>query len=110
MTLLTRRRGAYRPQTISGMRDTAQAADEAFDDPSGHAARAGGARTVRLTKSYGTGDTAVRALNDVTVAFPKSGFTAIMGPSGAGKSTLMHCVAGLDSPTSGQVYVGDHEL
>jgi ABC-type lipoprotein export system ATPase subunit len=110
VTLLTRRRGACRPSTISGMRETAQATDES-GGPAGRTEKpAGGARTVRLTKSYGTGAMAVRALDEVTVAFPKGEFTAIMGPSGAGKSTLMHCVAGLDSPTSGQVYVGGHEL
>ncbi|MFI0448431.1 ABC transporter ATP-binding protein [Actinomadura sp. 6N118] len=71
---------------------------------------AGGARTAGLTKVYGSGDTAVRALDGVSVEFPRGRFTAIMGPSGAGKSTLMHCVAGLDSATSGQVFVGDEEL
>jgi putative ABC transport system ATP-binding protein len=68
------------------------------------------ARTVNATKVYGYGDTAVVALDEVTVEFPAGRFTAIMGPSGSGKSTLMHCVAGLDSLTSGQVYVGDVEL
>ncbi|MEO3827770.1 ABC transporter ATP-binding protein [Actinomadura sp. B10D3] len=76
----------------------------------GAAATEGGARTVGLTKVYGTGTTAVRALDDVTVEFPACRFTAIMGPSGAGKSTLMHCVAGLDDATSGKVYVGGQEL
>ncbi|MDL4815798.1 ABC transporter ATP-binding protein [Actinomadura opuntiae] len=70
----------------------------------------GGARTERLTKVYGSGDMAVRALDEVSVAFPAGRFTAIMGPSGAGKSTLMHCVAGLESATSGKVWVGDQEL
>jgi putative ABC transport system ATP-binding protein len=68
------------------------------------------ARTVRATKVYGCGDTAVRALDDVSVDLPAGRFTAIMGPSGAGKSTLMHCVAGLDDLTSGQVFIGDVEL
>ncbi|MBA9004294.1 ABC transporter ATP-binding protein [Thermomonospora cellulosilytica] len=68
------------------------------------------ARTVGLSKVYGTGDTAVRALDDVTVELAAGRFTAIMGPSGAGKSTLMHCVAGLDRPTGGRVYVGDVEI
>ncbi|MGH8992785.1 MAG: ABC transporter ATP-binding protein [Acidimicrobiia bacterium] len=68
------------------------------------------ARAVGATKVYGSGDTAVRALDDVTVEFPAGRFTAIMGPSGSGKSTLMHCVAGLDSLTSGQVFLGDVEL
>src|SRR5262245_24312582 len=68
------------------------------------------ARTVDATKVYGTGDTAVRALDRVTVSFTPGRFTAIMGPSGSGKSTLMHCVAGLDTLTSGAVYIGETEL
>ena len=68
------------------------------------------ARTVNAVKVYGAGTTAVRALNDITAEFPGGRFTAIMGPSGSGKSTLMHCVAGLDSLTSGQVFMGDVEL
>ncbi len=68
------------------------------------------ARAVHATKIYGTGDTAVRALDDVSVEFPIGRFTAIMGPSGSGKSTLMHCVAGLDTLTSGSVFVGDTDL
>jgi putative ABC transport system ATP-binding protein len=68
------------------------------------------ARTVGAVKVYGTGDTAVRALDGVTVEFPTGRFTAIMGPSGSGKSTLMHCVAGLDSLTSGEAYLADVEL
>jgi putative ABC transport system ATP-binding protein len=71
---------------------------------------AAAARTVDVTKVYGSGDTAVRALDGVTVDFPAGRFTAIMGPSGSGKSTLMHCVAGLDSVTSGQVFLGEIEL
>ena len=61
-------------------------------------------------KVYGTGDTEVRALDDVTVEFTTGRFTAIMGPSGSGKSTLMHCVAGLDTLTSGRVFIGDTDL
>jgi putative ABC transport system ATP-binding protein len=68
------------------------------------------ARAVEATKVYGSGDTAVVALDEVTVAFPAGRFTAIMGPSGSGKSTLMHCVAGLDSLTEGRVFVGDVDL
>ncbi|WP_051366833.1 ABC transporter ATP-binding protein [Hamadaea tsunoensis] len=60
-----------------------------------------------LTKVYGTGDTAVRALDGVSVTFAAGGFTAIMGPSGSGKSTLMHCAAGLDTVTSGTVQLFD---
>jgi putative ABC transport system ATP-binding protein len=68
------------------------------------------ARAVDATKVYGSGDTAVVALDEVTVEFPAGRFTAIMGPSGSGKSTLMHCVAGLDTLTQGRVFIGDIEL
>ena len=68
------------------------------------------ARGVDVVKIYGQGDAAVRALDRVTVEFAPGQFSAIMGPSGSGKSTLMHCMAGLDSITSGQVFVGDTEL
>ena len=68
------------------------------------------ARAVAATKVYGEGDTEVRALDGVDVALVKGEFTAIMGPSGSGKSTLMHCMAGLDTLTSGQVFIGDVEL
>jgi putative ABC transport system ATP-binding protein len=68
------------------------------------------ARAVGAVKLHGSGDTAVRALDGVDVEFPAGRFTAIMGPSGSGKSTLMHCVAGLDTLTAGQVYLGDVEL
>jgi putative ABC transport system ATP-binding protein len=68
------------------------------------------ARAVHATKLYGTGSTEVRALDDVTVDLPGGRFTAVMGPSGSGKSTLMHCIAGLDTLTSGQVFLGTLEL
>jgi putative ABC transport system ATP-binding protein len=68
------------------------------------------ARAVDATKVYGEGETAVRALDGVTVDIESGRFTAIMGPSGSGKSTLMHCVAGLDSLTSGNVYIDDVDL
>ena len=68
------------------------------------------ARAVHATKDYGKGDTAVRALDDVTVGVPAGRFTAVMGPSGSGKSTLMHCLAGLDELTSGGVFLGDVDL
>jgi putative ABC transport system ATP-binding protein len=63
-----------------------------------------------LVKMYGSGDTAVYALDGVTASFAAAEFTAIMGPSGSGKSTLMHCLAGLDTPTSGSVRIGDTEI
>jgi len=68
------------------------------------------ARTESASKVYGSGQNSVRALDDVTVSFGAGRFTAIMGPSGSGKSTLMHCVAGLDSLSSGRVFVGEVEL
>jgi putative ABC transport system ATP-binding protein len=68
------------------------------------------ARAEGVSKIYGTGAMAVTALQDVTVAFPQGEFTAIMGPSGSGKSTLMHCVAGLDTVTAGEVWIGDTPL
>ena len=63
-----------------------------------------------LTKVYGTGDATVRALDGVSVEFAAGHFTAVMGPSGSGKSTLMHCMAGLDTPTSGTTFIGDAEI
>ena len=72
--------------------------------------RAAIARAEHATKVYGSGETAVRAIDDVTVEFAAGRFTAIMGPSGSGKSTLMHCAAGLDDLTSGEVFVGDVAL
>lgn len=68
------------------------------------------ARTDDAVKIYGTGDAEVRALDGITASFPKGEFTAIMGPSGSGKSTLLHCVAGLDTLTTGSVYIGEVEL
>jgi putative ABC transport system ATP-binding protein len=65
---------------------------------------------VDLIKVYGSGDTAVRALDGVTVSFARAAFTAIMGPSGSGKSTLMHCLAGLDTATSGRALLGGTDL
>src|SRR3954468_14827951 len=61
-------------------------------------------------KIYGSGDSEVRALDGVTVSFENGRYTAIMGPSGSGKSTLMHCLAGLDSLSSGAVYIGETYL
>ena len=68
------------------------------------------ARALNAGKVYGTGDTAVAALDDLSVDLPRGRFTAIMGPSGSGKSTLMHCLAGLDTLTTGQVFIGDTDL
>ncbi|MGW2649552.1 ABC transporter ATP-binding protein [Streptomyces sp. NPDC001393] len=68
------------------------------------------ARATELSKIYGQGETRVVALDQVSVDFRQAEFTAIMGPSGSGKSTLMHCVAGLDTFSSGSVRIGDTEL
>ncbi|WP_274559350.1 ABC transporter ATP-binding protein [Streptomyces spiramyceticus] len=75
-----------------------------------HRATAVAARATELSKVYGQGETQVVALDRVTVDFRQGEFTAIMGPSGSGKSTLMHCVAGLDSFSSGSVRIGETEL
>ncbi|WP_327092708.1 ABC transporter ATP-binding protein [Nonomuraea sp. NBC_01738] len=63
-----------------------------------------------VTKIHGTGRQAVTALNEVTMSVPHGTFTAIMGPSGSGKSTFLHCAAGLDTPTNGEVTLGDTRL
>jgi putative ABC transport system ATP-binding protein len=68
------------------------------------------ARAVDASKVYGTGETQVRALDEISVDFARNDFTAIMGPSGSGKSTLLHCLAGLDRLTSGQIFLGDVEI
>ena len=67
-------------------------------------------RIVDGVKIYGSGPTTVRALDGITEDFPAGKFTAIMGPSGSGKSTLLHCIAGLDTLTSGKAYIGDADL
>jgi putative ABC transport system ATP-binding protein len=71
---------------------------------------AAAAATVDAVKSYGTGEAEVRALDGVSVSFEQGRFTAIMGPSGSGKSTLLHCLAGLDTLTSGDVRLGEQSL
>jgi putative ABC transport system ATP-binding protein len=76
----------------------------------GVAVEAQAAAAVNLCKTYGSGHAIVRALDNVSVAFERGRFTAVMGPSGSGKSTLMHCMAGLDRPTSGTVYVGGQDV
>ncbi len=68
------------------------------------------AHAVDLARTYGTGQAEVRALDGITVAFERARFTAVMGPSGSGKSTLMHCMAGLDRPTSGRSFVGGQDI
>jgi putative ABC transport system ATP-binding protein len=68
------------------------------------------ARAIDLGKAYGRGEVVVRALDGVSVEFERARFTAVMGPSGSGKSTLMHCMAGLDVPSSGCAFVGEDEL
>ena len=78
---------------------------QAATSPNGAAAA-----TVDAVKVYGSGSTEVRALDGVTVAFDTARFSAIMGPSGSGKSTLLHCIAGLDSLTSGAAFIGDTDL
>ncbi|WTP12889.1 ABC transporter ATP-binding protein [Streptomyces sp. NBC_00191] len=82
---------------------TAPTYEQAADVPLAARARA-------LTKAYGTGETTVRALDAVDVDIARGRFTAVMGPSGSGKSTLMHCLAGLDTVSAGQVWLGDTEI
>jgi putative ABC transport system ATP-binding protein len=73
--------------------------------------RAAAAVTLRgISRVYGRGGTAVRAVDDVTLEFPRASWTAVMGPSGSGKSTLLHCAAGLEQVDSGQVLIGDTDL
>jgi putative ABC transport system ATP-binding protein len=67
-------------------------------------------RAADAVKIYGSGETAVTALDRVTVEFAAGEFTAIMGPSGSGKSTLLHCLAGLDDLTSGEIFIGPTDL
>ena len=78
----------------------------------GQEPRANGAaaRAVGAVKIYGSGETEVRALDGVDVSFEAGKLTTIMGPSGSGKSTLMHCMAGLDALSEGQIFIGDTEL
>ena len=68
------------------------------------------ARVVGLTKTYGTGEARITALDDVSLDVAAGEFTAVMGPSGSGKSTLMHCCAALDRADSGSVFIGDQDL
>jgi putative ABC transport system ATP-binding protein len=68
------------------------------------------ARAVDASKVYGEGEAQVNALDNISVDFATGKYTAIMGPSGSGKSTLLHCLAGLDTLTSGQVFLGDLDI
>ncbi|MEV4348025.1 ABC transporter ATP-binding protein [Actinoplanes sp. NPDC049596] len=63
-----------------------------------------------ISRVYGRGPAAVRAVDDVTLEFPRGGWTAVMGPSGSGKSTLLHCAAGLERVDSGRVLIGDTDI
>ena len=67
-------------------------------------------QATKLTKIYGEKETSVTALDNVDAQFNENEFTAIMGPSGSGKSTLLHCLAGLDRPTSGQIFLKDQDI
>jgi putative ABC transport system ATP-binding protein len=87
--------------------DTAAAPGSASFAPSGVPPAA---QVLDAVKVYGRADTAVRALDGITATFGTGQFSAIMGPSGSGKSTLMHCLAGLDTLTSGRVFIGGTEL
>ena len=68
------------------------------------------AHAEQLTKIYHQGGTDIRAINNITVGFEQGKFTAIMGPSGSGKSTLMHCLAALDSFSSGSAFIGNTDI
>ncbi|MDT0309408.1 ABC transporter ATP-binding protein [Streptomyces sp. DSM 44917] len=78
--------------------------------PHASATAAVAAKATDLSKVYGEGETRVIALDQVSVEFRQAEYTAIMGPSGSGKSTLMHCMAGLDTVSSGSARIGDTEL
>ncbi|MFE0170872.1 ABC transporter ATP-binding protein [Streptomyces sp. NPDC059002] len=67
-------------------------------------------RLNNVTRTYGSGNGAVQALRSVSVALPAGSFTSVMGPSGSGKSTLLRCAAGLDKPTSGEVFLGETDI
>jgi putative ABC transport system ATP-binding protein len=85
-------------------------ATTAADRPAAQPRGAVAAHTEDAVKIYGRGTTEVRALDGVTVGFADGELGAIMGPSGSGKSTLLHCMAGLDTLTSGRAFIGDQDL
>nr|WP_123604117.1 ABC transporter ATP-binding protein [Micromonospora sp. Llam0] len=91
-----------RPDSTVVDRQSASALSASVDDAA--------ATLVGAVKRYGSGRSAVVALDDVTIAFPTGKFTAVMGPSGSGKSTMMHCASGLDQLTSGRAFVGNADL
>lgn len=67
-------------------------------------------RVDNIKKIYGKGENAVKAIDGITLEIESGKFTAIVGQSGSGKSTLLHCMAGLDKPTSGNVYLGQEDI
>lgn len=86
------------------------AVDQLADTDQSTTTPAVAARAVDVSKTYGSGDTQIAALDRVSVELPRGQLTAIMGPSGSGKSTLLHCLAGLDRLSSGEVWIGDTNL
>ncbi|MGV9346053.1 ABC transporter ATP-binding protein [Streptomyces spiralis] len=98
-------------QHVQGPRTTEEGAVSTPAPVPGRASSGGiAARARGLTKAYGSGETAVLALDAVDVDIARGRFTAVMGPSGSGKSTLMHCLAGLDTVSAGRVWIGDTEI
>jgi putative ABC transport system ATP-binding protein len=79
-------------------------------DPCAPAVTTAAITASQVSRRYGGGPTAVDALRAVSLSVPAGSFTAVMGPSGSGKSTLLHCLSGLDSPTGGQVFLGETEI
>jgi len=82
----------------------------AADTPNAPTQERAAVRTEHLTKIYGKGEATVHALDRVTLEIFAGQYTAIMGQSGSGKSTLLHCIAGLDAPSGGRVWIGDIEI
>src|SRR5659263_739766 len=96
-------------ETYKPRGDTPMAAS-AVDTPHAPTAARAAVRTEHLTKIYGRGEATVHALDRVTLEIAAGQYTAIMGQSGSGKSTLLHCIAGLDSPSGGRVWIGETEI